>query len=263
MKFKQILPALALVAFLGLPGWALAEAPEGATIMKMADEAPDGENGRAKVVMILSDSSDGVREREFTIARKDDADQAGESRYFIEFAKPADVKGMRFLIWDHAQGADDRWMFLPRLKMVRRIAAEDERGAFVGSDFVYEDISGRDPSKDTHSYERTEKVGDRETWVVTSTPKETTGVEFAKKTSWVDTENHLVLKEEYFAANGEKIKESVTEKVETVQGIPTKTSWTMKNLKSGHKTNMKIGEVRYDVDDLDDNQFEERALKRR
>jgi len=36
------------------------------------------------------------------------------------------------------------------LDLVKRIAARDKRTSFVGSDFLYEDVSGRSLDEDTH-----------------------------------------------------------------------------------------------------------------
>lgn len=251
-----LLTALMLAASAALA----AEAPDGKAVMEMADQAPNGDNGRASALMTLTAADGSTRVREFTIQRKDyDAEKV--SKYFIEFSQPADVKGTRFMVWDHVGQPDDRWMYLPRLRMVRRIAAEDDRGAFVGSDFTYEDISGRDPAKDTHTLLREEAMDGREAWVVESAPKEMAGVEFARKLSWVDKSSHLILQEHYFNAAGEKIKEAKAEKIESVQDIATLMAGTVKDLRAGTSTRIEFSNVQYNVDGLSDDQFTERALK--
>lgn len=262
MKTIPSLFLMTLFVFLGATSTATAEDPDGMTVMQWADDAEDGDNGTAHVIMILTAKDGSIREREFDILRKDYPEKNNESRYFIEFEKPADVKGMRFLVWDHKGASDDRWMYLPRLRMVRRIAAEDDRGAFVGSDFTYEDISGRAPEKDTHTLLGSEKIGEREAWKVQSVPIETAGVEFAKKISWIDKTSHLILKEEYLNSAGEVIKTAEATEIQTIQGIPTRTIGVVKDLKSGHQTQMKMGDIKYNLDNLDDDQFIERALKR-
>ena len=51
--------------------------------------------------------------------------------------------------------------------MVKRIAASDKRTSFVGSDFLYEDISGRGLNEDAH--ELIETTEDH--FVIKNTPK--------------------------------------------------------------------------------------------
>ena len=99
--------------------------------------------------MTITDSQGRVRIREFRILRLDVAD-GGEQKFYVYFKKPADVSKMVFMVWKHLGVDDDRWMYLPALDLVRRIASSDKRSSFVGSHFVYEDVSGRGIDADTH-----------------------------------------------------------------------------------------------------------------
>src|SRR4030067_2810662 len=87
--------------------------------------------------------------------------EGGDQKYFIYFYQPQDVRDMTFMVYKYTGKDDDRWLFMPALNMVRRIAANDKRSSFVGSDFTYEDISGRDIEDDNQSMEKEEKIGDR------------------------------------------------------------------------------------------------------
>jgi hypothetical protein len=57
------------------------------------------------------------------------------ARAVIVFQQPASVAGTRFLTMDNAEGTDDRWIYLPSLGRVRRVAASEGSGSFVGTDF--------------------------------------------------------------------------------------------------------------------------------
>lgn len=95
-----------------------------------------GKDGRAKVLMEIKDNRGNVRKRQFTILRMDE--------------QPANDKedkicgDQKFYVYFH------RWLYLPALDLVKRIAASDERTSFVGSNFFYEDVSGRGIVEDTH-----------------------------------------------------------------------------------------------------------------
>ena len=84
------------------------------------------------------------------ILRRDVGEDLGDQQFYVYFKAPADVSETTFLVWKHPQAEDDRWLYLPALDLVRRIAASDERTSFVGSHFFYEDVSGRSPLEDEH-----------------------------------------------------------------------------------------------------------------
>ena len=85
--------------------------------------------------------------------RKNYGEAGGEQKFFMYFFQPADVKDMTFMVYKYPAKDDDRWLFVPAINMVRRIAAQDKTSSFVGSDFTYEDVSGRDLHDDTPNSE--------------------------------------------------------------------------------------------------------------
>ncbi|MBV1886620.1 MAG: outer membrane lipoprotein-sorting protein, partial [Parvibaculaceae bacterium] len=107
-----------------------------------------GDDGKAKVTMTITDNQGRERTRHFIILRKDGAADEGAQKMYVYFRRPADVNKTTFLVWKQAGQADDRWLYLPALDLVKRIAASDERTSFVGSHFFYEDVSGRTPTED-------------------------------------------------------------------------------------------------------------------
>ncbi len=56
---------------------------------------------------------------------------------------------------------------MPSLDLVKRIAASDKRTSFVGSDFLYEDVSGRGLDQDIHELAETTDAF----YVIKNTPK--------------------------------------------------------------------------------------------
>ncbi len=127
--------------------FALAAPAEEFTAQQIVDKANRaayyaGGDGRAEVRMVITDAGGGQRVREFTILRLN-ADN-GDQKFYIYFQAPADVRKMAYLVWKNigAGRDDDRWLWLPALNLARRIAPGDKRTSFVGSDFVYEDVSG-------------------------------------------------------------------------------------------------------------------------
>ena len=226
-----------------------------------------GKDGRARVSMVITDSQGRERNRKFTILRRDDPDPTNpdndsyteDQKSYVYFQRPADVNKMVFMVWKNAEQGkdDDRWLYLPALDLVKRIAGTEKRTSFVGSDFFYEDVSGRNINDDTHVLE---KITDNY-YLLKNTPKDPDSVEFKDYTIWVHKDTFLPVKIEYFAKNGEKYREYSALGVETIQGFPTVTKASMKNLKTGNETVMTYEDVKYDLG-LPDNIFTERYLRK-
>jgi hypothetical protein len=225
-----------------------------------------GEDMRARVRMELVARDGGTRTRVMTMLRLNEEDK-GNQKYFIYFHEPGDVRGMTFMVWKYPEKNDDRWIFIPAVDLIRRISADDKRSSFVGSDFTYEDISGRDTSSDTHSLVREEKFNGRESYVVQSVPRE--AADYTKRLIWIDKENYLPLKEEYFDAQGELFRVFTADRIEGIEteengkkvSLPTVTVRTMENVKTGHRTEVTYGSVTYGLG-LDDGDFSERRMRR-
>jgi hypothetical protein len=243
------------------PAWPLAAQPSADEIMAKAHLAMyyPGDDLRARVTMRLISRDGKERLRELIMTRRDLRD-GGEQRYFIYFHRPPDVRDMTFLVWKYPERDDDRWLYIPALKLVRRIAASDKRSSFAGSDFSYEDVSGRGPEEDTHKLLREERLGERSAYVVESVPKDPGSVDFNRKLSWIDKTSWLPLKEEYYDRRGELSRVFTAEELKEVQGYWTVTRRVMKNVQTGHWTEAVFAEVRYNLK-LAADLFTERALR--
>lgn len=215
-----------------------------------------GDDGGAKVNMTIKDSQGRTRERQFTILRKDIGDDNGEQKFYVYFSRPADVRDMVFMVWKHVGSDDDRWLYLPALDVVKRIAASDERTSFVGSDFYYEDVSGRGLDEDTH-----ELIDTTDTYyVLKNTPKNPSSVEFDFFTMWIHKDTFIPVKIEY-TKNGSVYRVAEAQKVEDIQGHKTVTKSVMKDLNTGSETTLEYETVKYDIG-LPEDVFTERNLRK-
>ncbi len=215
-----------------------------------------GQDGKARVSMTITDDQGRTREREFTILRSNMDSEDKEQRFYVYFHRPADIREMVFLVWKHVGADDDRWLYLPALVVVKRIAASDERTSFVGSHFYYEDVSGRGLDKDAH--ELVETTDDY--YVLKNTPKDADSVEFDSFTMWIHKATFIPVKVEY-EKGGEVYRIVEALKVEEIQGHKTVTKSRMKDLKSGGETILEYSTVQYD-NDLPEDVFTERYLRR-
>lgn len=231
-------------------------APEIDQIIKNANNAAyyAGDDGKAQVTMTITDSQGRTRTREFAILRRDRAD-GGEQQFYVYFKKPSDVRKMVFMVHKHLDTDDDRWLYLPALSLVKRIAASDKRTSFVGSNFFYEDVSGRPPQDDTH-----ELIEENDQYyVLKNTPKAPDSVEFSSYTIWIDKKTFMPMKAEYIDKNGQKYRLVEVLEVKTIQSFPTVTKSRVVDLINGGETVSEFNDISYNIG-LDESLFTERYL---
>ena len=254
---NKSLPAillLVLAAAGSIPALAQEAVPDVDEIVQRANHVAyyQGKDGRAQVEMVITDNQGRERQRNFTILRRDSSDSEatenraylGEQQFYVYFQRPADVNKMVFLVHKKLEADDDRWLYLPALDLVKRIAASDKRTSFVGSDYFYEDVSGRSIDADQHELLRTTD----NYYVLRHTPKDPASVEFAYYDMFVHKQTFVPVQIEFFAAGGEKYRVARALKVDTVQGFPTVLEASMENLKTGSKSVMRYSQVNYDLD---------------
>lgn len=245
-------------------------APKALTATEIIERAQQafyypGADMKAKATMDLITDTGSKRTRVLTMLRKN-VPGSNEQKYLLYFHQPGDVRRTTFLVWKHWDRESDRWIFIPAVNMVRRVAATDSRSSFVGSDFTYEDISGRALNADDHSLLREEQLGGADCYVVQSVPKGP--MDYTRKLSWIDKKTFLPRKEEYYDAQNELARLFTADQIQDVtvedggakKSYPTAIRRTMKNVKSGHRTEVSFESVAYDVG-LEDDIFTERTVQ--
>ena len=257
MSFSRLLTRSLALSLAVIAHTALAETLTNAgEIVERANVAAyyAGDDGRSAARMMIVDG-DNRQRRQFTLLRKDVSD-GGQQRYLVVFSRPADIRGTVFRVEKKIGQGDDRWLYLPALDLVKRIAAGDKRTSFVGSHFYYEDISGRSIDLDTHELMATT---DRH-YQIESTPKDPDNVEFSRYQTWIDRETLLPMRTDYYRDSGEVFRRMEVTAVETIDGYPTGTEVRMSDLDSGGYTVTQFRFSEYDVG-LPDDIFSERSLR--
>lgn len=253
--------SMIVVTMTGIAAVARADAPklDANTIVHKSQAAfyAAGNDSKARISMTLTSPGGQKRVRELTMLRRNEGSD-GRQKYFIYFHQSADVRGMTFLVDKFPDKDDDRWLFIPGLNLVKRLAAKDAAQSFVGSDFTYEHVSGRDLGADTHRLVREESVTGKDCYVVESVAKQ--DAEYKRKLAWIDKASFLPLKEEYYDVKDELFKVFTADEVRDVGGIPTIVKRTMTNKKTGHTTTVVFTDVGYGVG-IESDIFSERYLK--
>ena len=252
-RMIQLIPAAALLLGMTVVS---AEPPDATEIVERANQASyyAGEDGRTEARMRIIDGRGREQVRQFTLLRRNGQD--GRQDYLVVFSRPSDVRGTVFLVHKQPGADDDRWLYLPGLDLVRRIAPGDKRTSFVGSHMYYEDVSGRHLEDDEHELIETTD----EHYVIRSTPKSAGSVEFAAFNTWIDRDTFLPMKAEYERADGEIYRRMEVLEVEDIDGYPTGTRMRMEDVGEGGHTLVEFRFSSYDLG-IPEDVFTERSLR--
>ncbi|MCL2196014.1 MAG: outer membrane lipoprotein-sorting protein [Treponema sp.] len=202
----------------------------------------DTVSSRSRMVITAKDGSTTER-----VIDQYSKDGPNGSRTVIVFQRPANVAGSRFLTMDNASGGTDQWIFLPSLGRVRRIAASESGGNFMGTDFSYDDISSmdRDIYLDTHTLLREEPLNGKNCYVIQSIPKDGS-YQYSKSVTWVDKENYLIYKSEMYNKRGETSKIMEMADFKDVQGRITPMQTKISTVSAGTSTTIYMEIMKYD-----------------
>ena len=236
---------LLLALMVGAPTATQAQGPSAAEIMQQAKDRWQGEDFASSVRLTTAEPGGGetVLDVDFKAKLIEESRETGAFRYKVlaRVTAPEDVAGWAVLIWEQEfPTPDDIWLYLPALDSTKKISLENFRNPLFGSEFVFEDVIGREPGLDTHELlrEDTLTVGgeERPVWVIRSTPNDPDLAGFAYRVTYVDQETLLEVRMELYNDADELIKRYQAEEVVELQGIPTWVRATAENLETGRVT---------------------------
>lgn len=158
----------------------------------------------------------------------------------IRFLSPPDIKRTAILTIEHYNDDDDMWIYLPALKKVRRLVANNKKDSFVGSDFSYGDIISVKIDDYIHKLLKEEKVDGHDCYVIESLPKdEKVGRDngYGKKVTWISKNSLVEMKVEYFDLQNHLLKVQEVSEIKQVDND----RWLalrrlMTNRQTGHRT---------------------------
>jgi hypothetical protein len=247
--------------------------PESAEwVARQADKRDVGKDGSFELKMRLFDRQQRVRERELTIKTMRAQPAAASKpavdgdRMLIRFTYPNDIKGTAFLVWEHPEAEDERFLFLPALGRVRRITGAEAQDNFVGSDFTYEDISGRE--FDDYTYSMVEQNASTKSGAA-STPAyriesraKDPQARFPRIVSTIRKDNFVVVHADIYNRRDEQQKTYDVRKLEQIQSIWTLSDVSMTDNAAKTHTDLTLTNVRYNIG-LSVNDFTRRELERK
>ena len=184
-----------------------------------------------------------------------------EDKSLMEFLTPADVRGTKFLNYEHVDRDDDQWLYLPALKRVKRIASKNKSGSFMGSEFSYEDLSASNVEKYTYTQGEAEVVtlDGKKVYKSISQPRSKYSG-YTKLISYIDTKTFLVQKIEYFDRKKKLYKVAHFNKYNKFGNVYRSAKITMQNIQNA-KTTLLVWKDEKIKNGLKERDFHKRYLK--
>ena len=99
----------------------------GAWLARQVEDRDTGRDARIAMRMRLFDRQGRTRERALTVTsmRGGPGRPVPADRSLVRFTFPNDIRGTAFLVWEQPDADDERFLHLPSLGRVRRIAASE------------------------------------------------------------------------------------------------------------------------------------------
>lgn len=176
--------------------------------------------GTSTLRMTIVTAKGDAKERTLEIKALKDGD--GLLKSLVKFTKPADVSGTAFLVLQKKDTLPDQYVYVPKAKIVRRIAAGNATSTFFGSDFTYAALMPLPMSeRDKVAIEKLAdgKVGDQPVYVLQVTPK-IEGTPYGKLVAHVHRDLLIPLKIEFFDPQGAPLKTLLVRKLQKKNVCP-------------------------------------------
>ncbi len=191
---------------------------------------------------------------------KDDIDD--KVIFFSDY--PPDDKGKSFMTWVYGNKKADEWMYLPELRMVRKVTHsehhhhDNEEDDFAHSVLTHIDLVPREPGLDDHALVH-EGVAEG-VYLVESIPKQVSkDFTYQKTRRWISKDHFLLERIDYYGKSGE------VEKRQTTKWKKIGEAWVWEqvvgeDLKTKARTVLDISDIRLN-NDLKDEVFSARTLR--
>jgi hypothetical protein len=217
-------------------------------------ERDTGPDSRISMRMTLVDRRGRERQRALTIKalRGGQGRPVAGDRTLLHFTYPNDIRGTGFLVWEHPNAEDERFLYLPSLGRVRRIAGSEAQESFVGSDFTYEDIGGRELEDYTYLLAAEDAVwtapdGSRHpAWRLESKSVKA-DARFPRVVSLVRKDLFIVVGAEIFNRRNDKQKTFAAGRIEKVDGHWTIMSMSMADALQQTRTDLVVEKAEYGI----------------
>jgi outer membrane lipoprotein-sorting protein len=256
--FRDSTFALFVFVF-GVPGLALADLTPRQIIDKsMKQQVFRAKGVQMQLAMLLKNKAGEKRQRALSArsVRKD-----GLSRTLVKVQSPPDVRGMGFLFMQRKGRADDQFMYMPALKIAKRIIGSNKRASFLGSQFTYADLEWSALERGRYKRLKDEKVGGADCYVLDGKPQAKDESGYSRIQMWVRRSDFAMLRVKFYDTRNQLKKVLFVKEFQTISGNRFATKLKMKNVQNGETTLLAISNIKM-RDDLSADTFTVRALRK-
>jgi outer membrane lipoprotein-sorting protein len=239
-----------------------AQEPDGYAIMQRALSKSSWQDLTADMQLILRNSRGEERVREIAFYSSDGAD--GLSRMLMRFKAPADVRGTGFLTLETPSGDDERYLYLPALRRVKKIAASGRGGNFMSSDFTYYDIGKPKLDDWTYTLLSDTTIAGRLCYRIEcrpASPKTLDDTGYGKIVRYLDKATLNAIRSDYYDKGLNKWKELEVVQYTTIMGVDFATDMIMHDLQIDHTSEIRFTNLKVNTG-LPDQFFTVRFLQR-
>jgi outer membrane lipoprotein-sorting protein len=224
----------------------------GASMAAQANITVTDKNGNNKTPMVIR------------MYANDDAD--GNNRTTIEFLSPKDPAETRFLTKENSNGSTSQWIYESNLQKTRRIVASTSGGAFMGTDFSFDDLSviSSITENTSHSFANpaSTTLGGNSCSVIESIPADQSK-QYQKMLSYVGKSDNRIYQIDLYTKQGDSnpVKRLQFGSYQLISGRQTPLVLRITTLSTGSYTTIQIpkGGIAYDIS-IPDVMFNENYL---
>lgn len=236
---------IAVAVLVATPAWPDPKADE---ILKKAAAQPTPHSSAVKVKMTLIHQKGAKASEQTRTVEMFAAKTPAGARSLLRFKEPADVAGVALLVIENKGAANDQWLYMPALKQEpKRISGGQKNQSFLGTDFTFADLEGRDPAQWRHSLLREEVLDGQPTWVIESKPLVSAEADYQRTVQWVRQDAYVPVRVEFYDNQG-LLKVLTVEKLEKVGEYWTAGKTKMENVVKKHATVLEVQEQRNNIE---------------
>ena len=128
--------------------------------------------------------------------------------YIIVLELPRDVAGTAVLAHANRKRTNDKWLYLPELKRVKRISSGGKTSSFAGSEFSYEDLSSPTVERCTYKWLRDEACpGQRSLTchVIARYPRGKSS-DYSEQIVWLNNRQYRLFRTDFLSRSGGHVK---------------------------------------------------------
>lgn len=234
-------------------------APDARKIMEAVYQQDTSRDAAWLAKMDVTDKNGTTRSKRFIFRR---LGRLGNSKTLVRFVDPAEVRGIALLSINERGVADRQWMSTPANRRVRRIAAQERRQRFIGTDFTNEDLSER--VLDDFNYKllsEGELIGGRRTYKIEARPVSPEKSQYAYIYLWVPQDVPYVVLAEMYDKHRQRVRILMASALEKISGVWISRRVEMSSPPEGTKTVLILDDIKFNTG-LKEDQFTPQTLEK-